>query len=525
MDNSIFIENYYGCLKCIPTLNKGIIRLRNAIEVLNTEMDGEQLGLFNSFCDYVAFLEGVQKPFFSIADNILSSRYSTLYKHLETNQERYKQLTAKEVFQLFKALGRGTFRSIIDAYNKFPSNIYTSLINSFMADDLASFENALGQYDCTVFTRTLWMFRFIMYGYDGHSTIGNGDRIKNVWLDAPNFEYLFIKLDEENNKCYEHIIKERLVGEGFRLTKKYRQYAALDNIIKSEAYIYYNPTISVKLKNSLSDYIPNKLSENRYDLLSSCSNLANLVPMLALKNSQDNEIATKASESIKERDWDWDWENLHASIFSSYMLSVANDMLTVYYNIKGILDSNENELLLWLMARIFVVERNSIEEMVNHSIFSTKKYEVSIPLNSEITDLARQKTSETGIYLATSPTLPNKYKEKFCEKFAACCENKNNDINRVKYFFWGQSIEENRPLVTKENPLCWKDTSIRFKAFVSYAYSGENKDLPVGLKNSIYEGVRDKNGKNMSLSTADYSRYKSYIENIKKNVESKNQEE
>ena len=281
-------------------LNRGINRLRNALEVPNSDMDMEQGELLNSFCDYVAFLEGLQRPFFTIVNQILSDRYCDLFKSLESKQERNKQLTAKEVFQLFKWLGIYTFREVLDVYDKFPSNVYSQLVQSFKEDDLSSFEKTLDQCDCTDFTNTLWMLRFILFGIDGNLTFENMRHSKNLWLDIPSYKYLFVKLAEEDEEAYERIVRKRLAGGKFKLPKEYRHYDSFEDIEDSESYAYLDPTISNKLKNALANYTGTEQMGGRNDFLYTIHDWGVQIPLFVLKDCQYDEIRAIALESIKK---------------------------------------------------------------------------------------------------------------------------------------------------------------------------------------------------------------------------------
>lgn len=347
----------------ITALNRGINRLRNALDVSKSGMDVKQGELFNSFCDYVAFLEGLQRPFFTIVRQIISDRYCDLFKNIESNQERYKQLTAEEVFMLFKWLGICIFREILDIYNKFPSNVYSQLVKSFKEDDLSSFEKTLDQCDCTDFTKTLWMLRFILFGIDGNLTFENMRHSKNLWLDIPSYKYLFVKLAEEDEEAYERIVRKKLSGGIFKLSKKYRLYDSYEDIEDSGAYVYLDPAINKKLKNALSNYTGDEQIGGRNNHLYTIHDLGVQVPLLLLKDCPYEDIRAIASESIKKIDLDW--ERLEANTFRSYIISVANYILTVYYNIEAILSADEKSLIKRLLTHALGEDNETNSESDN----------------------------------------------------------------------------------------------------------------------------------------------------------------
>lgn len=343
----------------ITTLNVGINRLRYALDIPKYGMEGERGELFYSFCDYVAFLEGLQRPFFTIVGKILSDRYCDLFKSLESNQERYKQLTAKEVFLLFKWLGINIFKEILDIYNKFPSNFYSQLVKSFKKDDLSSFERTLDQCDCIDFIKTLWMLRFILFGIDGNLTFENIHHSKNLWLDIPSYKYLFVKLAEKDEEAYERIVMKRLAGGKFKLSKKYRLYDSFEDIEDSETYAYFDPTISKKLKNALSDYKGDKLIGGRNNDLYTIHDLGVQLTLLVLKDCPYDDIRAIASESIKKIELVA--EPIKAFTFRHYIIGMAHYILTVYYNIESILSADEKSLIKRLLTQALGVDYNSIE--------------------------------------------------------------------------------------------------------------------------------------------------------------------
>ncbi len=123
--------------------------------------------------------------------------------------------------------------------------------------------------------------------------------------------------------------------------------------------------------------------------------------------------------------------------------------------------------------------------------------------------------STLTIQLREKPILPDEYIEEFCKRFAANCDNER--LGRIKFFFWGQNEDRSLPVVTDDNPIHWNSTTILFTAYLHLAY-GEGKNLPIGISDDVYKGVRDKKNNNMKLPKTPESDYKKHMNRIKSSI-------
>ena len=70
-----------------------------------------------------------------------------------------------------------------------------------------------------------------------------------------------------------------------------------------------------------------------------------------------------------------------------------------------------------------------------------------------------------------SPSLPTIYRELFCKMMAAKTENCTWQM--IDYFLWGDNEEPQR-VISKDNPMIWKDTVQKLVAYIRFPYIDYN---------------------------------------------------
>ncbi len=202
--------------------------------------------------------------------------------------------------------------------------------------------------------------------------------------------------------------------------------------------------------------------------------------------------------------------------YKAYHAAQSND-LSVFFK-QNIDDSKLRKQVRAFFSLMFAVFKPAvvvkIEDIINKSQLKEYVWEVLAEVEQQ-SNTHKTEISTLTIQLREKPIFPNEYKDAFCHVFAANCNNERSD--RIKFFFWGQNEDRSLPVVTDDNPIHWNSTTILFTAYLHLAY-GEGKNLPIGISDDVYKGVRDKKNKNMKLPKTPESEYKKHMNRIKSSI-------
>ena len=196
--NNTNLSSMQNSIVPLSQLDKCVHLLDDIIKYQDSELPTSLNQLYPDFCNYALFLEGVQYPFFYKFRHIIGTNIVKLFSYLlkKTNEFKYR-LTSDEAFYFLCAFGKefgiDNVREIFDKIN-LSSSIYSSAINALENCKKEEFCKALNSIDCTDFMKTLWLFRFVVYGVTSISKDWKGNLdYYNMWFHDTTYGFIFNK--------------------------------------------------------------------------------------------------------------------------------------------------------------------------------------------------------------------------------------------------------------------------------------------------------------------------------------------
>ncbi|MCK8620772.1 hypothetical protein [Prevotella sp. E13-27] len=403
-------------LTILPNVDLGIGRIRKLLCWSEEHEPSALAPYLPCLFEYIAFSEGVVIPFFQVLHANLKKHIYSLYVYLRDNgKEPESFLTHDEAFDFLCTLGHTDTRNIIDHYNRLPSNVYTSVINSIQAQDKTAFIAALKETDCQDLMGILWTMRYLLFGIKSEKDVriikrGKKIQLENLWLTDTGLAPFFrnIPKEEEEQFAVERI--KLLCGfdtKSFaRRHRIGRQQYNCDTIAETRPYTHYTdskrkPWKQFLLESEKEGTISISLSSITYN----CKIQTYKILLSALR-SHKNEISQrfgnaggKSFAAAIEQKWengDWDYVELECQDFLDFITLSLHQMKSVYHMVDGLLSDEDKDLLNWIVSLYTDDEQQTIiveehqdtrhEDQTfdgNDSIFLREKRYVTV-LNSKL---------------------------------------------------------------------------------------------------------------------------------------------
>lgn len=403
-------------LTILPNVDLGIGRIRKLLCWSEEHEPSALAPYLPCLFEYIAFSEGVVIPFFQVLHANLKKHIYSLYVYLRDNgKEPESFLTHDEAFDFLCTLGHTDTRNIIDHYNRLPSNVYTSVINSIQAQDKTAFIAALKETDCQDLMGILWTMRYLLFGIKSEKDVriikrGKKIQLENLWLTDTGLAPFFRNIPKEE--------EERFAVERIKLlcgfdTKSFarrhrigRQQYNCDTIAETRPYTHYTdskrkPWKQFLLESEKEGTISISLSSITYN----CKIQTYKILLSALR-SHKNEISQrfgnaggKSFAAAIEQKWengDWDYVELECQDFLDFITLSLHQMKSVYHMVDGLLSDEDKDLLNWIVSLYTDDEQQTIiveehqdtrhEDQTfdgNDSIFLREKRYVTV-LNSKL---------------------------------------------------------------------------------------------------------------------------------------------
>lgn len=403
-------------LTILPNVDLGIGRIRKLLCWPEEHEPSALAPYLPCLFEYIAFSEGVVIPFFQVLHANLKKHIYSLYVYLRDNgKEPESFLTHDEAFDFLCTLGHTDTRNIIDHYNRLPSNVYTSVINSIQAQNKTAFIAALKGTDCQDLMGVLWTMRYLLFGIQSEKDVriikrGKRIQLENLWLTDTGLAPFFRNIPKEEE---EQFTEERIkLLYGFD-TKSFarrhrigRQQYNCDTIAETRPYTHYTdskrkPWKQFLLESEKEGTISISLSSITYN----CKIQTYKILLSALR-SHKNEISQrfgnaggKSFAAAIEQKWengDWDYVELECQDFLDFITLSLHQMKSVYHMVDGLLSDEDKDLLNWIVSlytddeqQTIIVEEHQDTRHENQtfdgndSIFLREKRYVTV-LNSKL---------------------------------------------------------------------------------------------------------------------------------------------
>ena len=403
-------------LTILPNVDLGIGRIRKLLCWPEEHEPSALAPYLPCLFEYIAFSEGVVIPFFQVLHANLKKHIYSLYVYLRDNgKEPESFLTHDEAFDFLCTLGHTDTRNIIDHYNRLPSNVYTSVINSIQAQDKTAFIAALKGTDCQDLMGVLWTMRYLLFGIQSEKDVriikrGKRIQLENLWLTDTGLAPFFRNIPKEEEEQFTEERIKLLCGfdtKSFaRRHRIGRQQYNCDTIAETRPYTHYTdskrkPWKQFLLESEKEGTISISLSSITYN----CKIQTYKILLSALR-SHKNEISQrfgnaggKSFAAAIEQKWengDWDYVELECQDFLDFITLSLHQMKSVYHMVDGLLSDEDKDLLNWIVSLYTDDEQQTIiveehqdtrhEDQTfdgNDSIFLREKRYVTV-LNSKL---------------------------------------------------------------------------------------------------------------------------------------------
>lgn len=410
------IKTYQEHLTILPNLDLGIGRIRKLLCWPEEHEPSALAPYLPCLFEYIAFSEGVVIPFFQVLHANLKKHIYSLYVYLRDNgKEPESFLTHDEAFDFLCTLGHTDTRNIIDHYNRLPSNVYTSVINSIQAQDKTAFIAALKGTDCQDLMGVLWTMRYLLFGIQSEKDVriikrGKRIQLENLWLTDTGLAPFFRNIPKEEEEQFTEERIKLLCGfdtKSFaRRHRIGRQQYNCDTIAETRPYTHYTDSKRKLWKQFLLESekegtISISLSSITYN----CKIQTYKILLSALR-SHKNEISQrfgnaggKSFAAAIEQKWengDLDYVELECQDFLDFITLSLHQMKSVYHMVDGLLSDEDKDLLNWIVSLYTDDEQQTIiveehqdtrhEDQTfdgNDSIFLREKRYVTV-LNSKL---------------------------------------------------------------------------------------------------------------------------------------------
>ncbi len=403
-------------LTILPNVDLGIGRIRKLLCWPEEHEPSALAPYLPCLFEYIAFSEGVVIPFFQVLHANLKKHIYSLYVYLRDNgKEPESFLTHDEAFDFLCTLGHTDTRNIIDHYNRLPSNVYTSVINSIQTQDKTAFIAALKGTDCQDLMGVLWTMRYLLFGIQSEKDVriikrGKRIQLENLWLTDTGLAPFFRNIPKEEEEQFTEERIKLLCGfdtKSFaRRHRIGRQQYNCDTIAETRPYTHYTdskrkPWKQFLLESEKEGTISISLSSITYN----CKIQTYKILLSALR-SHKNEISQrfgnaggKSFAAAIEQKWengDWDYVELECQDFLDFITLSLHQMKSVYHMVDGLLSDEDKDLLNWIVSlytddeqQTIIVEEHQDTRHENQtfdgndSIFLREKRYVTV-LNSKL---------------------------------------------------------------------------------------------------------------------------------------------
>ncbi len=459
-------------LTILPNVDLGIGRIRKLLCWPEEHEPSALAPYLPCLFEYIAFSEGVVIPFFQVLHANLKKHIYSLYVYLRDNgKEPESFLTHDEAFDFLCTLGHTDTRNIIDHYNRLPSNVYTSVINSIQTQDKTAFIAALKGTDCQDLMGVLWTMRYLLFGIQSEKDVriikrGKRIQLENLWLTDTGLAPFFRNIPKEEEEQFTEERIKLLCGfdtKSFaRRHRIGRQQYNCDTIAETRPYTHYTdskrkPWKQFLLESEKEGTISISLSSITYN----CKIQTYKILMSALR-SHKNEISQrfgnaggKSFAAAIEQKWengDWDYVELECQDFLDFITLSLHQMKSVYHMVDGLLSDEDKDLLNWIVSLYTDDEQQTI---IVEEHQDTRHENQTFDGNDSI--FLREKRYVT--------VLNSKLKGNNSEE-------KNTELNRCLSLLYNELTKEGSNLIDTTTP----------KALFVYRFSGKGESYPLTTK-------------------------------------------
>ena len=459
-------------LTILPNVDLGIGRIRKLLCWPEEHEPSALAPYLPCLFEYIAFSEGMVIPFFQVLHANLKKHIYSLYVYLRDNgKEPESFLTHDEAFDFLCTLGHTDTRNIIDHYNRLPSNVYTSVINSIQTQDKTAFIAALKGTDCQDLMGVLWTMRYLLFGIQSEKDVriikrGKRIQLENLWLTDTGLAPFFRNIPKEEEEQFTEERIKLLCGfdtKSFaRRHRIGRQQYNCDTIAETRPYTHYTdskrkPWKQFLLESEKEGTISISLSSITYN----CKIQTYKILMSALR-SHKNEISQrfgnaggKSFAAAIEQKWengDWDYVELECQDFLDFITLSLHQMKSVYHMVDGLLSDEDKDLLNWIVSLYTDDEQQTI---IVEEHQDTRHENQTFDGNDSI--FLREKRYVT--------VLNSKLKGNNSEE-------KNTELNRCLSLLYNELTKEGSNLIDTTTP----------KALFVYRFSGKGESYPLTTK-------------------------------------------
>ena len=459
-------------LTILPNVDLGIGRIRKLLCWPEEHEPSALAPYLPCLFEYIAFSEGVVIPFFQVLHANLKKHIYSLYVYLRDNgKEPESFLTHDEAFDFLCTLGHTDTRNIIDHYNRLPSNVYTSVINSIQTQDKTAFIAALKGTDCQDLMGVLWTMRYLLFGIQSEKDVriikrGKRIQLENLWLTDTGLAPFFRNIPKEEEEQFTEERIKLLCGfdtKSFaRRHRIGRQQYNCDTIAETRPYTHYTdskrkPWKQFLLESKKEGTISISLSSITYN----CKIQTYKILLSALR-SHKNEISQrfgnaggKSFAAAIEQKWengDWDYVELECQDFLDFITLSLHQMKSVYHMVDGLLSDEDKDLLNWIVSLYTDDEQQTI---IVEEHQDTRHENQTFDGNDSI--FLREKRYVT--------VLNSKLKGNNSEE-------KNTELNRCLSLLYNELTKEGSNLIDTTTP----------KALFVYRFSGKGESYPLTTK-------------------------------------------
>jgi len=466
------IKTYQEHLIILPNLDLGIGRIRKLLCWPEEHEPSALAPYLPCLFEYIAFSEGVVIPFFQVLHANLKKHIYSLYVYLRDNgKEPESFLTHDEAFDFLCTLGHTDTRNIIDHYNRLPSNVYTSVINSIQAQDKTAFIAALKGTDCQDLMGVLWTMRYLLFGIQSEKDVriikrGKRIQLENLWLTDTGLAPFFRNIPKEEEEQFTEERIKLLCGfdtKSFaRRHRIGRQQYNCDTIAETRPYTHYTDSKRKLWKQFLLESekegtISISLSSITYN----CKIQTYKILLSALR-SHKNEISQRfgnaggksfaAAIEQKWEDEEWDYVELECQDFLDFITLSLQQMKSVYLIVEGFLNEEDKNLLNWIVS---LYTNDGQQEVLadNYQKVSQEGHSIDNDDN----------TIPQGKWYVT--VLNSKLKGNNSEE-------KNIELSRCLSLLYNELTKEGSNLIDTATP----------KALFVYRFSGKGESYPLTTK-------------------------------------------
>jgi len=357
-------------LTILPNVDLGIGRIRKLLCWPEEHEPSALAPYLPCLFEYIAFSEGVVIPFFQVLHANLKKHIYSLYVYLRDNgKEPESFLTHDEAFDFLCTLGHTDTRNIIDHYNRLPSNVYTSVINSIQAQDKTAFIAALKETDCQDLMGILWTMRYLLFGIKSEKDVriikrGKKIQLENLWLTDTGLAPFFRNIPkEEEERFAEERIKLLCGFDTKSIARRQRigtqQYDSRA-VAQTKPYLHYIDSERKSWKQFLSEPENNETTSTALSSITyNCKLQAYKILLSALRSHKDaieqrlgNPGGNTFTAAIEQKweDEDWDYVELECQDFLDFITLSLQQMKSAYLIVEGFLNKEDKDLLNWIVS-------------------------------------------------------------------------------------------------------------------------------------------------------------------------------